>query len=454
MVSDDYLTLQILPLRSYLLREHEESVNQVLVALQPRQNLSAGPTRNNIMLVIDDSGSMSGAPIQQVLRATQAIISRLRPWDRLGIVGFGDEAELISPLTDVRQTQRLLRATEPWAWSHGRRGYGTNMAAGLRLAERALRAASSADRVNRIIILTDGNASNPEATMEVARQLARQQVAMVSLGFGGDFDMDFMDGIAGLSGGACEYIDPTSPRAAIENFVDQLSRIQDQLTDNTTLTLRFAERHRVRDYWQTHPRIIYHGLVETDAAHAWSKRLADVERREGLELLFSMTHPKSDRASEHVLTVEVTYDLPALGLRRQRLRGELHLRYGDDGALWAQVETRVQARYNDAFVEKQQARARALIAQGMNEQALKVLGTIKKRGRADVREMASGTIKKLQREGSVSNEELYRLKMGTQKKRPSNAGGTNPEQRGDAGRKQAGSGPEAESGPNEGEESA
>lgn len=418
MVSDEHLTLQILPLRRYLLREHEESVNQILVALQPRANLKAGPTRNNIMLVIDDSGSMSGAPIQQVLLATRAIVSRLRPWDRLGIVGFGDEAELVHPLADISRRQTMLRATEPWAWSHGRRGYGTNMAAGLRIAERALRAAADPEHVNRIIILTDGNASNPEATMEVARLLARQRIAMVSLGFGGDFDMDFMDGIASLSGGACEYIDPRTPRGAIENFVEQLSRIQDQLTDNTTLTLRFAGQHRVRDYWQTHPRVIYHGLVETSAEHVWSRRLADVERREGLELLFTMIHPKSAESSEHALTVDVEYDLPGLGLRRQQLSGELHLEYGDDGARWAAVESRVQQRYNDAFVEKQQARARALIAQGQTSQALRVLGTIKKRGRGDVKEMATGTMKKLKEEGRVSSEELYRLKMGTQKKRP------------------------------------
>ena len=75
-----------------------------------------------------------------------------------------------------------------------------------------------------------------------------------------------------------------------------------------------------------------------------------------------------------------------------------------------------QRRYNDAFVEKQQLRARQLIEAGQVDDAMRVLGTIKKRGSEHVKQLAEGTIKKLRDEGSVDSEQLFRLKMGTQKK--------------------------------------
>ena len=90
--------------------------------------------------------------------------------------------------------------------------------------------------------------------------------------------------------------------------------------------------------------------------------------------------------------------------------------YGDDRTQFLSVDTRVQRRYNDAFVEKQQAKARQLLEAGQTNDAMQVLGTIKKRGNENVRALAEGTIKRIQESGTVDNDQLFKLKMGTQKK--------------------------------------
>jgi Mg-chelatase subunit ChlD len=413
---EPHLVLQVVPLRSQVLTTHPETVNQVLVALQPSRRQTLGPTQANIMLVLDDSGSMSGPPIEQVLTATRAIIDHLGPWDQLGIVGFADDAEVVHPLAPRLQRESLLRVTDPWVWSHGRRGYGTNMGLGLQRAAEELRRHATPERIQRIIVLTDGFASHPDHALEVARDITRERVSITALGFGGEFDMAFMDRIAAMSGGACEYIDPRALGSAIAHFLDQLSRIQNQLTDNTRITLRFRGDHRIVESWQTHPKVIYQGLARLAPDRTWSHRLADVERKAGLEMLFTIVHPQDEPGRRLVAEVEVRYDLPAAGLFDQVLQDRIVISYGDDPAAFHRIDARVQGRYNDAFVEKQQHRARQLVEAGQHDDAIRSLQTIRKRGNPEVASLAEGTIRKLREQGSVDNESLFRLKMGTQKR--------------------------------------
>jgi hypothetical protein len=413
----EHLILQVVPLREHILSRNEETVNQVLVALQPARQLQVGPTQSNIMLCLDDSGSMSDMPIAQVLAATRAIVDHLGPHDQLGIVGFADDAELVHPLASRMQRDSLLRVTDPYVWAHGRRGYGTNMALGLQRAAEELRRHAQPNRVQRIIVLTDGFASNPDQTIEMARTISQDRISLTALGFGGEFDMNFMDRIAAFSGGACEYIDPRHMGAAISNFLDQLTSIQNQLTDNARITLRFRGDHRITDFFQTHPKVIYHGLARLGEDRTWSHRLADVERKAGLEMLFTIVHPQDAPGRKLVAEVEVHYDLPGANLFDQVLKERILITYGDDERAWSQVEARVQRRYNEAFVEKQQLRARQLVEAGQTDEAVKFLNTIKKRGNEDVARLAEGTIRKIQEKGGVDNEELFRLKMGTQKKK-------------------------------------
>lgn len=415
---DAPLLLQVACLRDHILSCDEETVNQVLVALQPTDGLEIGPNRSNILLVLDDSGSMTGQPIEQVLAATRAIVDGLGPWDQLGVVGFADDAELVHPLAPASHRDSLIRVTDPYVWAHGRRGYGTNMAVGLQRAHEELRRHADPRRTQRIIVLTDGFASNPDHTLDIARRIAAERTSIVSLGFGGEFDMTFMDRIAAPSGGACEYIDPRYMDAAIRRFLDHLSAIQDQLTDNARMALTFRGGHRVTDYYQTWPRTLYHGLARLGPDRVWSHRLADVERQQGLEMLFTITHPPQPPGRQIIATIDVRYDVPAAGLRDQQLLGEIPITFGHDEQAFRKVDPRVQRRYNDAFVEKQQHRARELVEGGQTQAATQVLGTIRKRGNAEVRALVEGTIRKLQERGGVDREAMFRLKMGTQRKRP------------------------------------
>ena len=327
----------------------------------------------------------------------------------LGIVGFADDAEVV-PIVNGLQRDSLRRVTDPYVWAHGRRGYGTNMALGLSRAMDEIRRNGDPTRINRMILLTDGFASNPEHTLQIARQISSERVSIVSLGFG-EFDMGFMDQIASFSGGAAEYIDPRHLNAAISNFLDQLSSIQNQLTDNTRISLRFRGSHRITDFYQTHPKVIYHGLARLGPDRTWSHRLADVERKAGLEMIFSLVHPQDAPGRKLVADVEVRYDVPANRFN-EVLEERVFIEYGDDERAFMSVDPRVQRRYNDAFVEKQQLRRASSSRPGSRQRDARPRHDQEARLRA--REAARrGHDQEAPRRG-LDRQRAFRLKMGTQ----------------------------------------
>ncbi|MDW8309873.1 MAG: VWA domain-containing protein, partial [Verrucomicrobiales bacterium] len=117
-----------------------------------------------IVFVIDRSGSMQGAPLQQALRAVEACVGALSPDDRFGIVAFDDQTEVFQSgsvfgkkLCEADQKHR--DAGRKFLQKLEARG-GTELAAGLRAACELL-CGNGGD----IFVVTDGQVSGTEAIL-------------------------------------------------------------------------------------------------------------------------------------------------------------------------------------------------------------------------------------------------------------------------------------------------
>src|SRR4051794_36329677 len=64
----------------------------------PAQDASRAPI--NVVVVLDRSGSMDGAAMHAVREATCKLLHLLGPSDRLGVVAFDDDVELVLPLAN------------------------------------------------------------------------------------------------------------------------------------------------------------------------------------------------------------------------------------------------------------------------------------------------------------------------------------------------------------------
>ena len=98
MPNSSTFTVSIQPERSALLAGHAQTVH-ALVRIQAPAAPAANQQRQplNLALVIDRSGSMSGAPLREARRCVQMILRSLQPADSVAVLSFDTEITVNIP---------------------------------------------------------------------------------------------------------------------------------------------------------------------------------------------------------------------------------------------------------------------------------------------------------------------------------------------------------------------
>ncbi len=185
----------------------------------------------NVALVIDRSGSMSAdARMENARRAAQMAVDRLGRNDILSVVSYDDRVEVDVPATKVTDPrhikERIARLTP--------RG-STAIHAGLLAGANEIRKFKSPDRVNRIILLSDGLAnvgpSRPADFVSLGRELASEGITVSTIGLGNGYNEDLMAGLARSADGSHAYVQESADLAGFmtREFNDALGVIGQQV---------------------------------------------------------------------------------------------------------------------------------------------------------------------------------------------------------------------------------
>lgn len=209
----------------------------VHVALTLKADPRAGERRpTDLVVVLDRSGSMEGAPLEDARDATRAIIGALRPEDRFALVTYDDEARLDLPLglADDGSRSRWLRVVDRID-----DGGSTNMSGGLDLGLSTLREAGG-ERARRLILISDGmpNAGDPSPAglLGRARASAERETPLTAVGVGLNFNEELMQGIADAGAGNYHYVRDTEGLAAV--FRAELDQATATVASGVTVRLR------------------------------------------------------------------------------------------------------------------------------------------------------------------------------------------------------------------------
>ena len=108
----------------------------------------------NIVLVVDESGSMSGEKIENLKAALNSFVERFRKTDKLTIVGFEQKARVILEAAEKTKFKQIDNAIKN---IHARGS--TNLHAGLMRGYEMAMKHFDKESINRVIFLTDGNAN-------------------------------------------------------------------------------------------------------------------------------------------------------------------------------------------------------------------------------------------------------------------------------------------------------
>lgn len=162
-----------------LLTHRIDNDGYFLLAVQPKATYRTGDMRpREVMIVIDKSGSMSGAPLQQAKTVASAIIQTLRYEDSVNVIAFASGVESMAGHavrgddTGKRDALDYVRRIEP--------GGGTEMEMGV---VSTLTSKPSEDRIRVVYFLTDGFVGNDDVVVGAAKQyLGTNRIFTVGIG--------------------------------------------------------------------------------------------------------------------------------------------------------------------------------------------------------------------------------------------------------------------------------
>ena len=160
----------------------------------------------NVALVIDRSGSMSGEKLRQAKRAAIMALGLLEPYDTLSIVTYSNSVNVLVPATHIEDRTMIERRIQQ-IFPRG----ATALYAGVEKGGEQLMRYLDREKVNRLILLSDGLANigpkTPDALAELGYRLIRKGISVTTLGLGEGYNEDLMTRLANVTDGNHAFVE-------------------------------------------------------------------------------------------------------------------------------------------------------------------------------------------------------------------------------------------------------
>ena len=287
---------RVLYSRNSLVRNNEPQIIYALAEWKPRQTEDDQPSSPplNICLVLDRSTSMQGENIDMVKAATIHLLRNLRQGDILSVVTFSDRAEVILPASlylDKRRAEAQVRMITPSG--------ATEIYQGLKAGVKEVQRNLSPERINHVILLTDGHTYGDESpSLRLAEQAAKEGIGISGIGLGEDWNDKFLDSLAKKTGGVSMLIlHPKDVQTMLDRRFSQLSKV---FAENATLEFSLPEGVTLRYAFRIQPDVMPLPIESPI-------NLGNILRNSSTSILFELeVHPESLR-DERVRLLQGTF---------------------------------------------------------------------------------------------------------------------------------------------------
>jgi Ca-activated chloride channel family protein len=208
LAAGDTLRLKLEPDRGFLLSgsPQEVVVKIDLTAAGHKKKVKRTPL--NLAVVLDRSGSMTGAKIEKGRQAAMGLVDQLAPGDLFSLIAYSDNAEVLVPAQELEDKEVVKSRI-----SRIRPGGSTALYAGVELGATQIQRHLSSRRINRVILLSDGLANvGPSSTQDLRQlghALSERGISVTTIGVGDDYNEDLMAGLAEASDANYYYVKDT-----------------------------------------------------------------------------------------------------------------------------------------------------------------------------------------------------------------------------------------------------
>ncbi len=219
------------------------------IGLKGREVAAENRKPANMTFVIDVSGSMNiENRLGLVKRTMLLLVDELKNGDRVGIVTYGSHAQTVLAHTSDK---KAIREAIEGLYSEG----STNAEAGLWQGYKLASSQFDAEKINRVVLCTDGVANNGETSSEgLLKNIERyrqQGITLTACGFGmGNYNDVLIEQLATKGDGTYYYIDDLKEAKRV--FVEQLTGTLQVIAKDTKIQVDFdpkvVSRYRLIGY--------------------------------------------------------------------------------------------------------------------------------------------------------------------------------------------------------------
>lgn len=297
--------------------------------LKVRAAAAIGPATRalvaNICLVLDCSGSMTGAKAEAAIEAAKRIVDIIDERHRISLVGFALSSRVIVDNAQATPTGRdsiKARIDRLRQMLGGNTFLGSGIRSGADLVQRF-----TAD-VKVLVVLSDGAADDKTEALAQALRARELGIQLFAVGIGDDYEADHLRKLVTPSSGA--LLAPGHLDQLAATFGALVARVESFVATTAQLVIRLGERVRPRHVYRTLPQPAFIGDVSAAAAREVEIRVGNVERGQTHAFLLAIVVPPHLDPALAIARATLTFDVPALGLRAQHQELALHVARGSD----------------------------------------------------------------------------------------------------------------------------
>jgi Ca-activated chloride channel family protein len=362
------VSFEALPSREYVLSSAENFVLYVLLEAVARGGADGGARLPlNLGVVLDRSGSMyDERRLEFVVEAVKFLVDNLNPQDKVTIVAFADKAHIVASGENTLDKAAVKRAIDDIDLLEI--GGGTQMALGMRAAIDEVKKNYSAERLNRVLVLTDGQTYEEMACVELANQ-NRDRVSFSAMGVGVEFNEKLLMRIAQDSGGKYHFIGDSAEIPTI--FDDELQGLRAISLRNGRVDLTLSEGVQIREAFRASPDIYSLGEPLVGPDRKISYVVGDLEAGVPGSILLTLVMPPRKPGAVRIAQASFHYEIP--GGSEQAVNIDVAINYTLDRALASKVNGRVMNLVDQVQIAKLQAKAEEELKAGNVDRATKLL---------------------------------------------------------------------------------
>src|SRR5579885_1644003 len=362
------LTFNAFPSSDHVLSSAENFVVYVLLEAVAGGAAGASGARLplNLGVVLDRSGSMyDERRLEFVIEAVKFLADNAAPDDKIAVVAFADSARVIIQPDQIHDRAAVRRALDDIDLLEI--GGGTQMALGMRAAIDEVTKNLASDRLNRVLVLTDGQTYQETACIDLANQ-NREQMSFSAMGVGVEFNEKLLMRIAQDSHGKYHFIGDPAEIPGI--FEDELEGLRAVSIRNGRIEVTLSQGVQIREAFRASPEIYSLGTPLLEDRRV-TYEIGDLEANVPGSVLLTLVLPPRRPGPVRIAQSAFRYEVPVSGEHSINL--DVTVEYSLDRTLTSRRNARVMNLVDQVSIAKLQSRAEEELKVGNVDRATRLL---------------------------------------------------------------------------------